>query len=424
MIRARMNMTIIMMMATLVLMSVGCANKSTSATRVTNYKIASPPSSLDGYSPDNARVSYRSVSRGNTQQLQGGYQFANLENNVYSSRPVNDPSTYGSILHEKPTNDIVSKEYHVGAGDVLMLKIDQLVDPDKEAVIKVEVDRNGMIYLPVLNHVSVAGMTVDDIQKTLLTTLASHYMKNPKVDVTVDSYESKKVLVLGEVRSPGAVTLRYDAVSILEVINEAGGLTSNVSPYVEIMRGAYKNFADIAFMPGAEYRNYRGTQYQRELIPLGRVMGEGNLDQINPLVRSGDVIRILPVSEGFVYFSGEFRLRGSQVFRRPLTLLQALALAGGPTEIAKAKECRIIRRNTDGTEREIQVNVDKVLKGEGENIMLACNDTLIMPVDPWKKFWQGFFGLFTGGVRVGVDTTYDAAEKWGWPGSYRYRDEN
>ena len=358
-------------------------------------------------------------------QSDSNYQFASYTPSTTSqSRPVNDPTVYGTILHETPTNDFISREYHVGAGDLLVLRIDQLIDPDKEAVLKVEVDRNGLIYLPILNHVTVGGLTIDEIQKSLLSILATHYIKNPRVNVTVDQYESKKVLVLGEVKRPGSVSLKFDEVPVLEAINDAGGLTSNVSPYVEIMRGAYKNFSNLdSSDSNVNYRQYRSGNYQRELIPLARVLGEGNQDQINPVVRSGDVIRILPVSEGYVYFSGEFNRSGSKQYRRPMTLIQALSVAGGPTNIAKTKKCKILRRNSDGTEREIHVNVDKVIKGENENLMLACNDTLIMPADPWKKFWSGFFGLFTGGVRMGVDTTYDVAEANGWPGSAKYQYE-
>ncbi len=409
---------------TTVILICGCSSKTQ---QVNHYKIASPPTAFDDHNSSSAvqksyinNAVYRQESAPD-----GNYQFTSYKTGSSAqSRPVNDPTVYGTIVHDKPTNDIITKEYHVGTGDILLLKIDQLLEPDKEAVLKVEVDRNGLIYLPILNHVSVGGMTVDDIQKSLLTTLASHYIKNPRVNVSVDSFESKKVLVLGEVKKPGSVSLKYDAVPVLEAINEAGGLTSNVSPYVEIMRGAYKNFSNFDNrVSGMEYRNYQSTQYQRELVPLARVLGEGNQDQINPVVRSGDVIRILPISEGFVYFSGEFMQKGSKQYRRPFTLLQALAVSGGPTSIAKTKECKILRRNSDGTEREIHINVDKVIKGENDNIMLACNDTLIMPIDPWKKFWRDFFGLFTGGVRVDINTTYDAAEDMGWPGSDRYRHE-
>ncbi len=404
--------TIITIMAAVyILLLCGCGNKSA---QTRQYKIAAPPSSIDR----NNNGRYMPANN-------NGYQFAAYTADQQSQQKVvNDPSVYGTLLHEQPTNEIVSREYHVGSGDVLLIKIDQLIEPEKESVLKVEIDRNGLIYLPILNHVSVGGMTIDEIHKTLLTTLATHYIKNPRVDISVDAYNSKKVLVLGEVKRPGSVSLKHDSVPVLEAINEAGGLTSNVSPYVEIMRGAYQAFSNLGSSGSRSlYNNQNSTQYQRELIPLARLLGEGNRDQINPLVFPGDVIRILPITEGFIYFSGEFNRTGSKPYRRPLTLIQALSVAGGPTNISAPEKCKILRRNSDGTEREININVDKVLSGENENIMLACNDTLIMPHDPWKKFWNGVFGLISGGVRVGVDTTYDAAEDMGWPGSERYQYE-
>ena len=231
------------MAAGIILLLCGCGNKPT---HTRQYKIAAPPSSIDG--PVNGRYGPRKNR---------GYQFA-----VYATdrqnqqRVINDPAVYGTIVHEQPTNEIISHEYHVGSGDVLLIKIDQLIEPEKESVLKVEVDRNGLVYLPILNHISVGGMTIDEIQKSLLATLATHYIKNPRVDISVDSYNSKKVLVLGEVQRPGSVSLKHDSVPVLEAINDAGGLTSNVSPYVEIMRGAYKNFSDIgASSSRSIYRN-------------------------------------------------------------------------------------------------------------------------------------------------------------------------
>ena len=84
--------------------------------------------------------------------------------------------------------------YHIGVGDVLEVKVNQLLELNREEKLLLEVDRSGQIYLPLLNHVKVASLTTEQVRRELLRRLGREYIRDPKVDVSIKHYNSKKVM--------------------------------------------------------------------------------------------------------------------------------------------------------------------------------------------------------------------------------------
>jgi polysaccharide biosynthesis/export protein len=82
------------------------------------------------------------------------------------------------------------------------------------------VSPEGQIELPILGRISVGGQTREQLQKNLLVQLQPH-VKNPGVQVRFLNF---KILVLGEVASPGAKTFPTDKVTILDAISLSGDL--------------------------------------------------------------------------------------------------------------------------------------------------------------------------------------------------------
>lgn len=80
------------------------------------------------------------------------------------------------------------------------------------------VDENGDIPLPVVGKVSVAGLTIFQIQEKL-ERIAAQYMDSPVVKVRLMNY---RITILGEVTSEGTVVLSNNRVSMLEAISHAG----------------------------------------------------------------------------------------------------------------------------------------------------------------------------------------------------------
>ena len=81
-----------------------------------------------------------------------------------------------------------------------------------------------------------------------------------------------------------------------------------------------------------------------------------------------------------VFITGRVTTPGSHPLVGPLTVLQAIALAGGLTEYADAKSITVLR-NESGTTRTFRFNYRDVIKGRRleQNLLLQPGDTIVVP---------------------------------------------
>jgi len=83
------------------------------------------------------------------------------------------------------------------------------------------VDKNGQIDFPVIGQITLEGLTKTQAM-ALLKKLISDYINAPIINLRILSF---KVIILGEVRSPGIHYASLEKLSILEAIGSAGDLT-------------------------------------------------------------------------------------------------------------------------------------------------------------------------------------------------------
>ena len=78
---------------------------------------------------------------------------------------------------------------------------------------------------------------------------------------------------------------------------------------------------------------------------------------------------------------GQVAHPGNFVIANSLTVLDAIALAGGFRDFAKQKSVYILRQNADGTQTRLPFNYKEVVKGTkpGQNIKLQPRDTVVVP---------------------------------------------
>ena len=62
-----------------------------------------------------------------------------------------------------------------------------------------------------------------------------------------------------------------------------------------------------------------------------------------------------------------------------MTLLGAIALAGGFTKIAAINGVKVIRINEAGNKRTLLVNVNNIYNGKEKDITLEPNDIVVVP---------------------------------------------
>ena len=78
---------------------------------------------------------------------------------------------------------------------------------------------------------------------------------------------------------------------------------------------------------------------------------------------------------------GEIEKPGSYVMSNPMTVLDAIAVAGGLRDFAKATKIYVLRVNSDGSRSRLPFNYKQVIKGQAlqDNVQLEPNDTIVVP---------------------------------------------
>jgi polysaccharide biosynthesis/export protein len=245
--------------------------------------------------------------------------------------------------------------YKVGPQDIIKVE----VFGEKELSGVYRIDNDGTINFPLLERVKVNGLTTQEIVQLLKTKLVPDYLNNPQINVDVDAFHSRFIFIAGEVRNPGKYPLKGD-VTLLEMVLLAGSVTTDASDEVLVIRPP-EGARDAAVTPDNSAA-YVLTRMNLGDLKTGKLAG-------NVLLDNGDTI-FIPPAERF-YVSGHIGKPASYVWRRGLTVEQALAIAGGVTERGSTRRLRVRRQigpNPTNT-KEIDIKMTDIVQP---------NDTIIV----------------------------------------------
>jgi polysaccharide export outer membrane protein len=104
-------------------------------------------------------------------------------------------------------------------------------------------------------------------------------------------------------------------------------------------------------------------------------------ERIREYIDGASVTVIVDAIESYrIYVTGLVTRPGAITTERPVTVLQALALAGGLLELAKPAEIVIIRTTGEGTSL-FRFNYPEFIKGGNfnQNMVLKSGDTVVVP---------------------------------------------
>lgn len=146
------------------------------------------------------------------------------------------------------------KEIRLGVGDVLNL----LVWQNKDFSGSYKIDSNGNIFIPHVGELKAAGLSADKLRAEIITAL-EEYIIDPQVQLTVASYNSRRVYVLGEVKNPGIYQMGDTHTTIIAALTAAGGFTENASinNVVHLKKGLDKDDARILRMGSYLMSNHK-----------------------------------------------------------------------------------------------------------------------------------------------------------------------
>lgn len=126
--------------------------------------------------------------------------------------------------------------YRIGANDLLEVNVFRVEELSKET----RVDASGRISLPLVGVMKVAGMTQQQLEKTLAQKLSQSYLQNPQVSVFIKEQTSDEITVGGSVNRAGVFPLKGDT-TISKAVAMAGGLQDIADPAKVVLFRPYGN---------------------------------------------------------------------------------------------------------------------------------------------------------------------------------------
>jgi len=326
----------------------------------------------------------------------------------------------------------LAHDYVIGNGDLLAIQVFDVPELSRE----IRVSQTGTIGLPLVRvRMHVAGLTELQAERKIAEVLeADGLVSHPEVSVAVKERKSKPITVVGAVAHP----MVYQAdrqVTLLEVLAEVGGIAADAGDSVIVTRAESDPFDDPSTPPAISPEDAAPTPVaagsaptpaaSQPILPLSGEpptasvpAGSGspalpattgdaqalppplsstitvNLNEIletgntsnNIVLMPGDIVTV--PHAGIVYALGAVNRPGGFTVsndRGQLTTLKLLSLAGGLDRAAKSDRAVIVRKDAAGQQREVGVDLKKVMKFQSEDVRLLPSDILYIPKSTAKQ---------------------------------------
>lgn len=363
-----------------------------------------------------------------------------------SGQPVLEtPQQVNDRIRElSATLRMMPHDYVIGPGDLLGIHVFDVEELSRD----VRVSQTGTIGIPLVPvRLHVSGLTEIQVEQKIAEVLeANGLVTHADVSVGVKEHKSKPITVVGAVPHP----MVYEAdrpVTLLEVLAEAGGISSDAGDTIIVSRPSQDALPDTEGPPeiGPEQplpakaspadasvsRPSKAPQdATKDPAPVASSSASGaaaassnssaiaepppltnaitiNLTDVmetgdtknNIALQAGDIVTV--PHAGVVYVLGAVGRAGGYVLsndRTQLTTLKILSLAGGLTRTAKSDKAVIVRKDNMGQQHELPIDLKKVLNRKAEDLQLQPSDILYVPESGSK---QALFRVVEFGLALG-----------------------
>jgi len=251
-----------------------------------------------------------------------------------------------------------AEQMRISGGDLLNISVYGVPELAEE----IRVNNSGDVYLPLIGYVQLGGLTLDQAQTVIENRLREGgFVKNPHVTVFLKDFVNQSATVTGEVNHPGIYPI-VGTRRLLEVLAAAGGPTQRAGKMITII--------------------HRDHPEEPVKVDLPTDLAKSPQDNIEVL--PGDTIVVNRA--GLVYVVGEVQRPSGLVMdnNEKMTVMQAIALVGGPTSVAAMNNAKLIRTTATGRE-ELQLPLKKMLSTKQADIDLKPDDIIFVPASFGKK---------------------------------------
>lgn len=129
--------------------------------------------------------------------------------------------------------------YQIGSGDVLEVTAFDLITPGEEVQYTVVVDARGMIEVPQLGRIMVAGKTTEEAVRAIEDEIKNrNLVQTPLVQVVATSQRQSTFTIVGAVQNPGLFQVPKADYRLLEAIANAGNFDENIGDIYVIRKVA------------------------------------------------------------------------------------------------------------------------------------------------------------------------------------------
>ena len=216
----------------------------------------------------------------------------------------------------------------VGQDSIYILRpndsISLAVYEEPDLTVQVRILKSGQASFPLIGSVMVGGLSVVDAAEKIKTLYKKDYLVDPKITLTVNDYATEFISVIGAVRTPGQIPMPVSGnLDLASAMATAGGPS-------EI----------------ADTRNIRLVRASGSTNSYSMAQIQGASGKVK--MKPGDriIVNQSPYVGKKVTMLGEVRKSGPLAFPLDgkLDLVNAIALAGGMTELANPKKVTVNRK--------------------------------------------------------------------------------
>jgi polysaccharide export outer membrane protein len=308
-------------------------------------------------------------------------------------------------LWERRRRESFAGDYPIGPSDVIEINVAGM---EEIRNVSERVSGEGTISLPFVGVINASGMIDKELREEIRRRLETNYMRNPQISLFVKEFRSRQVAVIGGVQKPGLYNLASSADTVLGIISQAGGMRLEAAERILFIPAEPVDSAKakevIDSLPSQLVSQDPSPLVLKNVDPivisLDSINRSGHERYLNIPARPGDIIMV--PGGGEVLVQGWVGKPGAYKITSGLTILGAVAAAGGTVFPADNGSIELIRTNNQGQKTSFGANLDAIRAGDQSDLPLREGDVIVVSSAGPKLAAYGFYRFFTSFINVGA----------------------